>query len=579
MTRIVRIANAGGYWGDDPDALRRQVEGGPIDYLTIDYLAEITMVILEKMKAKDSSKGYATDFVAAASEVLPQLLAKKIRLVTNAGGVHPEACAEALIRQASLLGLTPRIAVVRGAAIDVARWSPAHLESGAPFDDLPGRVESAYAYLGARPIAEALARGADIVITGRVADASLTLGPLVHEFGWAWDDWNLLAAGSVAGHILECGAQATGGNLTDWKGVPNLAEVGYPIAEVAADGAITITKHAGTGGAVTRESVVEQLVYEIGDPRAYATPDVTVNLTQLRVEETGPDRVGVSGARGVAPPATLKAGISYHAGWKSAGTYVFGPPSALAKAEAMERIFWTRLGRDFDECGTEISGWTEEDGRGQVFLRLAVRDRVQKNVEAFSHRFASFALSGPAGAGIPAGGRPRVLEVFGFWPSAVPRDAVSPVVWIGGEKIDVSPLAPGSRELPSVESRVRVSPATGAADSTVTTRRVPLGTLAFARSGDKGDTANIGVAARSEEAFRLLRVALTEEFVQRLFQEECRGPVLRFEIPGLRAFNFILHRALGGGGMISLRADPQGKLFAQRLLAAEIEIPASGLET
>ncbi|MEO6326957.1 MAG: acyclic terpene utilization AtuA family protein [Thermoanaerobaculia bacterium] len=565
MTRVVRIANAGGYWGDDPDALRLQVEGGPID-----YLAEITMVILEKLKAKDSSKGYATDFVRAASEILPQLLEKKIRLVTNAGGVHPEACAEALLRQADLLGLSPRIAVVRGAAIDAARWSPAHLDSGAPFDALPGRLESAYAYLGARPIAEALARGADIVITGRVADASLTLGPLVHEFGWGWDDWNLLACGTIAGHILECGAQATGGNLTDWSLVPNLADVGYPIAEVSADGAVVITKHPGTGGAVTRESVVEQLLYEIGDPRAYATPDVTVDLTRISVTESGPDRVRFEGARGIAPPATLKAGLSYHAGWKSAGTFAFGPPSALAKAQAMEEIFWTRLGREFDEVSSETQGWTEPEGRGEVFLRVAVRDRIQKRVEAFSRRFASFALSGPAGVSIP-GGKPAVQEVFGFWPGAVPRDAVSPVVWIGGERVEVSPLAPGSRELPSVESRVRVSE--GARASGEPVARVPLFTLAYARSGDKGDTANIGVAARSEDAFRLLASALTEEFVRNVFANECRGPVLRFEIPGLRAFNFVLRQALGGGGMISLRSDPQGKLFAQRLLAAEIEIP------
>lgn len=552
--RTVRIANAGGYWGDDPDALRRQVEGGPIDYLTADYLAEITMAILQKMAAKDPSLGYATDFVPAAAAVLPALLEKKIRLVANAGGVNPAACAEALRQAAAKKGLAPRIAVVDGSAFDAREIAPSNLDTGAPFSEIAARYETAYAYLGARPIADALARGADVVITGRVADASLTLGPLVHEFGWAWDDWDRLAAATVAGHVLECGAQASGGNLTDWARAPNLAHVGYPIAEVDEAGGVVITKHPGTGGAVTRESVVEQLLYEIGNPEAYATPDVTVDFTSFDVSEAAPDRVRITGVRGLPPPPTLKAGLSHSAGWKCAGTFLFGPPDAVAKARAMAEIVWARAGTAFEETYTEILGGLE------VFLRLGVRDFDRRKVEAFSRRFASFALSGPPGVTIPGGGRPPVVEVFGFWPAAVPRETVRPVVLFEGETIDISPLAPSTRPLPlATRSTSSATPATP--------RNVPLLTLAFARSGDKGDGANIGVAARSAEAYAHLRGLLTPEFVKSAFAEECRGEVVRHELPNLRAFNFVLTRALGGGGIVSLRSDPQGKTFAQRLLA------------
>lgn len=555
--RVVRVANAAGYWGDDPDALRRQVEDGPIDYLTADYLAEITMAILQKMAAKDPALGYATDFVPAALSVLPALVEKGVKLVTNAGGVNPTACAEALRQGAAKKGLAPRIAVVLGSALDARPLAPPNLDTGEPFSVIASRYETAYAYLGARPIAEALARGADVVITGRVADASLTLGPLVHEHGWTWDDWGRLAAGTVAGHVLECGAQATGGNLTDWKRVPRLDDVGYPIAEVDEAGGIVITKHPDTGGAVTRETVVEQLLYEIGDPAAYATPDVTVDFTSFTVTEDGPDRVRIAGVRGLPPPPTLKAGISHAAGWKCAGTFLFGPPDAEAKARAMSEIVWTRAGTAFEETQTEVLGGRE------VFLRLGVRDLDRKKVDAFSRRFASFALSGPPGVTIPGGGRPQVVEVFGFWPASVPREAVSPVVLFEEERIAVTPLAPAAEPLPGAPGRdvMAASESPG---------NVPLLDLGFARSGDKGDSANIGVAARSPEAYEHLRSLLTPELVKRVFAEECLGEVIRYELPNLRAFNFVLTRALGGGGIVSLRSDPQGKTFAQRLLATRV---------
>ncbi|HEV8269386.1 MAG TPA: acyclic terpene utilization AtuA family protein, partial [Thermoanaerobaculia bacterium] len=392
--------------------------------------------------------------------------------------------------------------------------------------------------------------------------------PLVHEVRWHWDDWDRLAAGTVAGHVLECGAQTTGGNLTDWRGVKGLAAAGYPIAEVSEDGTFFITKHPGTGGVVSRATVVEQLLYEIGDPAAYATPDVTVDFTSFSVEEEAGDRVRIAGVRGAPPPPTLKAGVTWSAGWKAVGTFLFGPPDGEEKAKALAAIVWERVGPGFEETATEILGGRE------VFLRLGVRDADRKKVDAFSRRFASFALSGPPGVTIPGGGRPPVQEVFGFWPAAVPRSAVAPALHVGGETIPISTEAPATRALPDPPPAAREAsaPADGG-------RAVPLAALAFARSGDKGDAANIGVAARDARAFAILRERLTTDFVRHVFRAETRGRVVRYELPNLRAFNFVLERSLGGGGVISLRTDPQGKTFAQRLLAEQVSGPeAEGRE-
>jgi hypothetical protein len=560
VSRVVRIANAGGYWGDDPDAPGRQLLGGPIDYLTIDALAEVTMVILEKLRAKDPSRGYATDVVVPLAQLLPELARRGVRVVTNAGGVNPGACADALEAAARRRGLSPRIAVVGGAEVDATRLAPAHADTGAPFSEIAPFVASAHAYLGARGIARALEKGAEIVVTGRVADASLALGPLVHEHGWRWDDRDRLAAGTIAGHVLECGAQATGGNLTDWRGV-SFDEIGYPIAEVAADGRFAITKHPGSGGRVSKQTVIEQLLYEIGDPRRYETPDVTADFTSIALREDGEDRVVLEGARGTPAPATLKAGVCWSAGWRSAGTYLVGPPDADEKARALAELFWKRVGR-FDETLTELFGGVH------AFLRLAVRDVDRGNVEAFSRRFASYALSGPPGLTIPGGGRPPVVESFGFWPARIAREAVAPWVRIGGERIayDESLVHDDSGEIQPPRS-AELSEEEG-----VVGHAVPLVSLAFARSGDKGDNVNIGVAARSEATYRALARVLTPDFVRSVFAAERPGEVRRYELPNLLAFNFVLTRALGGGGTLSLRSDPQGKLFAQRLLATEITL-------
>jgi hypothetical protein len=343
--------------------------------------------------------------------------------------------------------------------------------------------------------------------------------------------------------------QATGGNLTDWRSVRGLARAGYPIAEVDADGTAVITKHPDTGGAVTRATVLEQLLYEIGDPRAYATPDVTADFTSIRLEDLGGDRVRITGVRGVPPPPTLKAGFLVDAGWKAAGTYLFGPPDAREKAAAMAEIAWERLGRAFEETGTEI---------GPDTVRLAVRDRDRAAVERFSRRFVSLALSGPPGVTIPGGGRPPVQEVYAFHADAVARDAVCPTVTLDGVTWEVPATAAECRALPEPPPEALAEASEGSP--------VRLLDLAFARSGDKGNAANVGVAARSEAAWARLRAGLTAERVRRALEDTGVTRVIRYELPGLMALNFVLEGALGGGGIVSLRSDPQGKLLAQRLL-------------
>jgi hypothetical protein len=586
---VVRIANASGYWGDDPEALARQVRGGAIDYLTLDFLAEITMVILERQRERNPELGYAYDFVRMLEPVLPDVVSRGIRVVANAGGVNVPACAARIAAACRAKQLAPTLAMVHGDDLlprldDLLAQGVAlaHMDEGRPLREIRDRVVSANAYLGAWPIAEALGDGAQIVVTGRVTDAALTLGPIVHEHSWAWDDWDRLAGGIVAGHVLECGAQATGGNFTDWKRVPPL-DVGYPIAEVAPDGSFVLTKHPGTGGRVSRGTVTEQLLYEIGDPAAYRTPDVVTDFRALDVAASGPDRVTVRGAHGLASTDTLKVTVVYKDGWRAIGFALISGPDVVAKAERMAEMLWHRIGTDFVDRRAELVGYRTCWGAGapdvepnEGILRVAVRDHDKKKIERFSLAMMGFALQGPPGLGV-FGGRPDVQEAYGYWPTLVPRELVRPrVETLRGEERrvrELDPVAPsagrGAGAAPVVAS---IGPAPGGAP-----RRTALRRIAYARSGDKGDHANIGVAARSPAAYAFLREALTPAVVRARFADLVRGEVERFELPGLRAFNFLLHHALGGGGTLSLRVDHQGKTLGQGLLGLELDVPADVL--
>ena len=446
MTRTVRVASGQGFWGDSLDAPRQQVEGGPIDYLMLDYLAEVTMSILQKQKERDPQMGYARDFIGAIESVLPGIVDRGVKVIANAGGVNPVACAQALLKAIAKAGHggKVKVGVVTGddllPRIDellAAGHALKHMETGAPLSTVRDSVLSANAYIGSTPIVEALHQGAQIVVTGRSTDTALTMAPLRHEFGWAADSWNQLAAGIVAGHILECGAQSSGGNcLHDWRTIPDLANVGYPIAEVQADGTFVITKHPGTGGRVSVPSVTEQLVYEMGDPHSYITPDVVADFTSIRVAADGENRVRVHGVTGGPATPFLKVSIAYRAGYKAVGSLVYSWPDAMEKAEMADRILrerLDRLGLRFDQVLTEFvganatHGHLSGDGRDapEVQFRVGVRGGDRASIERFTREIAPLVLNGPPSVTGFAGGRPKVEEVIAYWPALIDKRVVT----------------------------------------------------------------------------------------------------------------------------------------------------------
>lgn len=446
--RAIRIGSGQGFWGDDLEAPVRQVEGGPVDYLMMDYLAEVTMSIMQKQRKRDPERGFARDFPPLMERIFPRCVERGVRVVTNAGGVNPEGCGTALVAAGRAAGVEgrARVGVVTGDdlmdrldSLLEQGHELRHMETGRPLASIRDRVESANAYLGAAPIVAALERGAQVVVTGRSTDTALTYAPMIHEFGWGAGDYDHIAQGVVAGHINECGAQASGGNvLADWWTVPAMEKVGFPIIEARSDGSFTVTKHPGTGGRVSRPVVTEQILYEMGDPSEYITPDVVADLSSLELEEEGPDRVRVSGARGRPRTDFLKVSIAYHDGYKAVGTLVYAWPDAAAKARSAERILRARLDRlglAFDEIRVELVGWDATHGHlvgpppadiPEVQLRVAVRGPDRSAVERFTREIAPLVLTGPPSVTGFGGGRPRVQEVMAFWPALLRREAVEP---------------------------------------------------------------------------------------------------------------------------------------------------------
>ena len=628
----ITIANCGGFWGDDPTALRRQVRGGPVDYLVTDFLAESTMAVLNKQRARDPQRGYAGDFIAQLRGSLPEIVERGAAVISNAGGVNPRAAAEAVEELATELGLADRVRVGVVAGDDIAPRLDEiaatgerleNTDTGADFASVRERVLSANVYLGARPIAAALEMGANVVITGRTADAALALAPMMHEFGWPPGDLDRMAAGMAAGHILECGLQATGGNFTDWHKVPSRKNMGYPIARAREDGSFTITKHPRTGGLVSKNTVAEQILYEIGSP-AYPTPDVTVRFDSLTLEETGPDRVEVTGVRGEPAPERLKVSVSYRDGFRATGRFLITGRDAMAKAEQTAEMFWEAADGEgsYAEVDTSIMGRNGchprlEDSfpSYEVMLQVSVRDPDPDKIrERFSPRIAPLVLGGMPGVTLLDPARPRPMEVVSFWPCLVGREAVSAEVTVGGETtaVDcaVEPV-PGFEPRPVVSltadfkgswdkiSELNDLPETpdfptvfvkeieddewgdddegyGLGDGPVDTA---LSTLCLARSGDKGDIANVGLIARSPEVYEWMKRELTPEAVKLHFAWLSEGKVERFELPNLQALNFLLHRSLGGGGARSLRMDPQGKTYASFLLGSMVRAPWEVVES
>ena len=586
--KIVRIGGASGFWGESPAACADLLAAGGLDYLVFDYLAEISMSILARARAADPDRGYATDFVSAVIEPnLPEIARRGIRVISNAGGVNPTACGRAIEAAVERGGFDLKVAVVKGDDLldrkdELARAGVSEMFAGEPLPDAT-RLASVNAYLGAFPIAAALDAGADIVVTGRVVDSAVTLGACIHEFGWTAGDLDRLAGGSLAGHILECSTQATGGNFTDWHlVVGELDRIGCPIAEVAADGGFVCTKSEGSGGLVSVGTVAEQMLYEIGDPQAYVLPDVVCDFSGVRVEQEGPDRVRVNGARGWQVPDTYKVSATYNDGFRGGQLLFFCGAEAGRKARAYGEAVLRRVGRrleqdglgDFSEVLVETFGDGAQYGHRcrdarEVTLKIAARHAERRAVEVLLREITGMSLAAPPGLAGFAGTRPRpspVVRLFSFlWPKAdVPvsielAGASRAVEIAGGEPFDAGAIV-----------RPKPPPAPDLSGPTV---EVPLVRLALGRSGDKGNNANVGIIARKAEYLPYIWAALDERVVAECFGHFLDGPVERFLLPGLPAVNFVLHDALGGGGIASLRNDPQAKGYAQILLEHPIPVP------
>ncbi len=587
--KIVRIGGASAFWGDSGVAAPQLVRRAKVEYLMFDFLAEVTLSIMVNAKRRDPKMGYAGDFVTVAmGQVLRELKQKKIRVISNAGGINPQSCVEALKALAAEQGVDVRIAYVEGddllPQLDHLR-SHKEMFSGAT---MPETIVSMNAYLGGLPIARALDEGADIVVTGRCADSAMALGPLIHEFGWKSDDWDRLSAGTLVGHILECGAQATGGLHTDWEKVERWEEIGYPIAECRADGSFVVTKPDGTGGLVTAATVGEQLLYEIGDPAAYVVPDVACDFRAVTMKDVGKDRVEVKGARGRPATSTYKVSATYMDGWRAFGNLTIVGIDAVKKAERTAESILARTRAmfrehnvgDYTETSIEILGAEQQYGphsrvrdAREVVMKLGVKHPDKRALQMFAREISPAGTSwSPGTTGNFGGGRPEPAPVVRLFSFLVEKGAAHPVVVIDGKRIAVE-IPQGVAQLPAPIDTPAVAPATSAADALTT--RVRLLDLVWARSGDKGDSANIGVIARDPRLMPVLRRELTAERVRGYFAHLVQGEVTRFDLPGFNAMNFLMTKALGGGGAASLRNDPLAKGFAQMLLDLEIEVPSN----
>ena len=586
--RVVVLGGAAGAWGDTSFAAPQLLDSGRCDYIFFEALAEITMGILTRARQRDSALGYATDVITMIGRDLSRFVGQGVRVVTNAGGVNPRAAAEALRAVADRAGVSLRIAWVEGDNLmdrldELGGLGLLEMSDGSPLVTEP---LSFNAYLGARPIAAALGAGADVVITGRCVDSALALGPLIHEFGWGPEDLDALSQGSLVGHLLECGPQSTGGLLTDWEDVPSWHDIGYPIAECRADGSFILTKPEGTGGLVDVRTASEQLIYEIGDPSAYLLPDVTCDWRHVELTQAGADRVEVRGSRGQAAPSTLKACAQVVDGYKVTGLVMIGGRDAAQKAKRFGGDFIRRaeqvLARegfsglrdvDLEVLGAESTygPHARTTGTREVVVKIALHHDSRRALGAVVRELGSF---GMIVAGLTAGGRglPKPTPLVRLRSYLVPRERFHPEIYLDAEPIPYKEptRAPGSAAAP--QEALPTEPF-AVADPV----ELPLIAIAHARSGDKGADSNIGVRARDPDFLPLLRDQLSAQVVADWFSHRIDGAVERYDVPGIHAINFVLRNALGGGGIASLRFDPQGKAYAQQLLDMPMQVPAGWL--
>lgn len=593
-SKTIRIGGASGYWGDSQEAPRQLVMKGNVDYLVFDYLAEVTMSILVRAKQKDPEAGYAKDFIGLVMKpLINEIKSRGIKVVVNAGGVNVAACAAALAKVAADAGISLNIGTVEGDNLtdrlnDLREQGVAEMFSDKA---MPEKMISANAYLGAFPIAAALGAGAEVVITGRCVDSAVTLGPLIHEFGWSVDDYDKLAAGSLAGHILECGAQATGGNFTDWKDtVEGWDDMGYPIAVCRADGTFAVTKPDETGGIVSKFSVGEQILYEIGDPSAYVMPDAICDFSGVTLTETKKDWLEIAGVKGEAPTATYKVSGTYMDGYRSTASTVITGFDAVQKGEAFSaalikrtrRLFMERNLGDYRDTATHMIGaqtlWGDNADQmapmaREIIAQIDVRHDERAALELFSKETTGVGLSmttGRCSAG--AAGRPKITPVVAQFAFLIDKNNVRADVFVNDKTIEFDMPVPGSygevqqqaarpdAELPEVNEELV---------------EVPLISLAVARSGDKGNNANVGVIARTEAFLPWIKQSATEDRVKQWFGHVIEGDVTRFDLPGMGGVNFLLTNCLGGGGTSTLHLDNLAKTYAQQLLALPIKVPSS----
>jgi hypothetical protein len=588
--RTVRIGGASGAWGDSPGALS-QLLGAGVQYFMMDYLAEVTMSLLARARLKDPEAGYPPDFVAYLRRALPELARQGIKVASNGGGVNPAAAKRALEASIAELGLSLKVAMVEGddviPLIEDLRPTVREVVSG---EKLPKRLLTANAYLGALPVKAAFDAGADIVVTGRCADSALALGILMHEFGWAADDYDRLGAGSLVGHILECGPQATGGNFTDWDKVPGWHNIGYPIAECRPDGSFVVSKPDGTGGMIVPAVIAEQTLYEIGDPAAYLLPDVAADFSQVKLTQAGPDKVLVQGARGRPPTAQYKVSSTYQDGYRAVATVSIVGPNAALKAEKTARALIDRAEMQFAErglpgftathteaLGAEASYGTASAARAsrEVLLRLVVQHPSRDALEIFARELGSIGLSCAPGTTGIYNGRPKPTPVVRLFTFFLDKAVLGhPRVTVGdGPAVPVDVPFDGGYVPPKPNSVAAADEIPGGP-----TVEVPLSRLAYARSGDKGNSANVAIIARKPEYVPLLRREVTPDRVVAQLGHLASGPAERFEAPGLHALNFLVQDALGGGGMASLRIDPQGKAYGQMVLEMPVAVPLAWAE-
>jgi hypothetical protein len=575
----VIIANCSGFFGDRLAAAAEMVRGGPIDVLTGDYLAELTMALLFRLRLKSPEAGYAPTFLKQMEEVMGECLDRKIKVVSNAGGLNPRGLAQELLKIAEKLGLHPKIACIEGddlmprlGALQEAGEPFVHLDKGTSLKDAGAVPITANAYLGGWGIAEALKRGADIVVSGRVADASLVMGPAAWWFGWRRSDWDKLAGAAVAGHVVECGAQATGGNYSFIDEVPSFLKVGYPIAEIFSDGSSVITKHPGTGGLVSVDTVKAQLLYEVREP-AYLTPDVTARFDTIRISQEAPERVRITGVLGTPPPETTKVCINCLGGYRNSMTIVLTGLDIEKKARIFEDALFDSLGGRGQYAVEEVQlvrsdkDDPETNDEAFAYLRVSVMDRDQKKVDKFSSKIVELGLANIPGftaTAPPAKGTPAILH----WPALVSGRHITQKILIDGEEFSVG-FVPAESSVPAPEVEKTPIPPVPSGKMA----RLPFGRVFATRSGDKGGNANLGVWGKSPEAYAFLKEFLTVEKLKELLKDMRGYTIERYEFPNLFAVNFYIRGVLGEGVAASLRSDPQAKTLGEYLRAKTVEVP------